>query len=39
MPNTNEILLILKCFEYNESFDLNMVYYHIRIILKTFQYQ
>ena len=31
MPTINEILLKLEFFKYASSFDLKMVYYHIRI--------
>ena len=32
MPKINEILLKLEGFQYDTSLDLNMGYYHIRII-------
>ena len=32
MPKTNEILLKLEGFQYDTSLDLNMGYYHIRLI-------
>ena len=31
MPNINEMLFKLECFQYDASLDLNMVYYHIRL--------
>ena len=32
MPKINEILLKLEVFKYDKSIDLNMGYYHIRLI-------
>ena len=32
MPNINEMLLKLEGFKYDNSLDLNMGYYHIRLI-------
>ena len=32
MPNINEMLFKLEGFQYATSLDLNMVYYHIRLI-------
>ena len=32
MPKTNEMLFKLECFQYVMYLDLNMWYYHIRLI-------
>ena len=35
MPNINGILLKVEGFQYNKSLDLNMGYYHTRLIKNT----